>query len=395
MGSRPRRTSPRAGARPGARRPNATRRDGARPQGARRGRGFASGYRLPLRVGWARRIGVALGVLVVGASVVLAGQALDDPGRPARTPSAATSSGPVAASSSSVPAAPTLAAPADETTTASTIDLSVSLPADAADANADRLLVYVNDELARSRRLPPESTFIVRGVPLVSGENVIAASLSGPAGEGARSAPVTVVRDGGDPVIVISAPAPGARVATDELAISGRTEPLASITVTNKSLGADFAAEVTAQAGDDGRFRAVVALVIGPNEIVLESTDGAGNRGSARLDVVRTEQSLATVTVTVTPDALVLKRLPATLDITASVADHAGRAVRDAEVVFSLSVPGLAATTYRAPIVNGTASWLSVGVPRTGTTKGRGRVTAQLTLESGQQLVGNASFSVR
>jgi hypothetical protein len=133
---------------------------------------------------------------------------------------------------------------------------------------------------------------------------------------------------------------------------------------------------------------------MGPNEIIVASRDAVGNRGSARLDIVRSE-SLAGVALTVSNEILLLNRLPAELEVVATVHGELGLPVDDVVVFFSMSVPGQAATTYRATTVDGTAAWPGVRVPRAGTTKGRGRVTAQVTLPNGQQVAETASFSVR
>jgi hypothetical protein len=345
-------------------------------------------------VGWPRRIGVALGILVLGASVALAGQALDGPEQPGGSPRGGSNisptGGPDVISGLGPPAAPVFVTPAESATTATEIDLSGSLPTGLAEGAADRLRVYVNDELVRTRRLPRSTPFTLRDIPLVPGENRISATLSGPGGESARSEAVVIVRDSNEPIIVISAPGPDALLTAAQVTIRGRTEPLATVTVTNLTMPGDSSVE--ADAG--GHFEAIVTLAMGPNEIIVASRDAVGNRGSARLDIVRSE-SLAGVALTVSNEILLLNRLPAELEVVATVHGELGLPVDDVVVFFSMSVPGQAATTYRATTVDGTAAWPGVRVPRAGTTKGRGRVTAQVTLPNGQQVAETASFSVR
>ena len=345
-------------------------------------------------MGWSRRIGVALGVLVLGTTAVLAGQALDGPDQPTGSHRPGSNSGrtgdPKEFAGLGPPPAPALAAPAVATTTESEIDLTGSLPADLGDGAADRLRIYVNDDLIRTRRLPRSSPFTLSGIPLVPGENRISAALSGPGGEGLHSPPVVVVRDSAEPIIIISAPRPETVLTRAEVTVRGRTEPLASVSVTNVTLADQSAVDADAE----GQFQAIVPLALGSNEIVVASRDAAGNRGSARLDLVRSE-SMAAIALTVSPNSLLLARLPGELDIVATVHDELGQPVGGAEVFFSVSVPGLAATTYRATTIYGRAIWQDVRVPRDGTTRGRGRVTAQVTLAGGQQLAETASFSVR
>jgi hypothetical protein len=78
-------------------------------------------------VGWPRRIGVALGILVLGASVALAGQALDGPEQPGGSPRGGSNisptGGPDVISGLGPPAAPVFVTPAESATTATEIDL--------------------------------------------------------------------------------------------------------------------------------------------------------------------------------------------------------------------------------------------------------------------------------
>jgi hypothetical protein len=337
-------------------------------------------------------------VLALGATVVLAGQALDGVDRPAGTSRPGSTGGPSNGSSGSPdglsglgpPPAPALAMPAEAATTASEVDISGSFPADMGYGRADRLRIYVNEELVRTRRLPRSPPFTLRDIPLVPGENRISAALSGPGGESLHSVPIVIVRDSNEPIIVISAPRPEAALTAPHVTVRGRTDALASVSVTNVTLAKESAVDADAE----GQFEAIVPLALGTNEIVIASRDAAGNRGSARLDLVRSE-SMAAVALTVSPDTLLLTRLPGEVSIRATVNDELGQPVDGVEVFFSISVPGLAATTYRATTVNGRAAWPGVRVPRDGTTKGRGRVTAQVTLAEGQRLTETASFSVR
>ena len=345
-------------------------------------------------VGWPRRIGVALGILVLGASVALAGQALDGAEHPGGSPRSGSNisptSGPEAISGLGPPAAPVLVTPAEPATTATEIDLSGSLPTGLPDGAADRLRVYVNDELVRARRLPRSTAFTLRDIPLVPGENRISATLSGPGGESARSQAVVIMRDSNEPIIVISAPGPDAVLTAEQVTVRGRTEPMATVTVTNLTMPGAW----TVEADPGGQFEAVATLAMGPNEVTVASRDALGNRGSARLDLVRSE-SLAGMELSVSNEILLLNRLPAELEVMSTVRDELGLPVDDVAVFFSMSVPGQAATTYRATTINGTAAWPGFRVPRAGTTRGRGRVTAQVTLPNGQQVTETASFSVR
>jgi hypothetical protein len=77
------------------------------------------------------------------------------------------------------------------------------------------------------------------------------------------------------------------------------------------------------------------------------------------------------------------------------VVDAEGVTVDDAEVVFSLSPPGLPTTTYRTVTVRGEASWLDVSIPRDGAVAGEGFATARVTLADGSLVDVVTTFAFR
>ncbi|HSH21703.1 MAG TPA: hypothetical protein VK992_03685 [Candidatus Caenarcaniphilales bacterium] len=346
-----------------------------------------------------------LGLLVLGTSIVLAGGALDGPRSGAghrRSPDGATGTGPprsagagTGAPTSSgalapaVPPPPTLVAPTAQLVTADVADIGGTLPAGIPRNAAYRLRIYVNDELARERPIPPRAAFNVRAIPLEQGENSIRASLVGPDGEGPHSEPVFITLDDTAPAIEVLEPDPGATVHSEDVMIVGRSETGANVTVTNQTTGRQIVS--TAR---DGSFEAVFTLDLGLNDFSLEALDAAGNRSETRLRIIREETS-AGVNLTLSHDQLAMEALPETITLTAYVSDDSGAPVDGADVTFSLSPPGQPTSTYRATTNAGVATWRAARVPREGAVTGRGFATVMVVLPAGRALQGSATFTIR
>jgi hypothetical protein len=353
----------------------------------------ASGSARPrARFGWSRRLGVALAVLLVGASAVIAGQFLQGEKRSPADAAATASATPI--NDGPPPPAPTLLRPPATLVTTALIDVDVALPAQLVSPRPDgyRLRVYVNDEIVRERRLPDESPTRVREVPLQQGENRITAAIVAPSGgEGLHSSPLLVTRDDQPPVIHIVAPADGERVFLEELPIRGRTEPGAHVSLTNTATGE----ELELSAGSDGRFAALIPLATGSNTLSLRAQDAAGNRSRASISVVRA-RSAATVVLEVRPESVRLQDLPLTLTLLATVSGVDGRPVDGAEVTFSMSVPGQSTMTYGTTTDGGRAAWYGLRVPRDGALAGQGLATVMVTLgEDQDSLTLRASATIR
>jgi hypothetical protein len=337
------------------------------------------------RFGWARRLGVALAMLIVGATVVLAGQAaLNDSGiggRPSATmPSPSPTPG--------LPPPPTLLQPV-AVTRAPAIDVQVGLPSVTPVAR-HRLLLYVNDQLVVDRRLPRSDSYTARDVPLDAGENVISATIRGPGGESLPSTAVHVTRDLIPPLIIVSSPTGNLPVIEPALTLRGTTEPDATLSVVNNTTGQSLTMTTT----DGGAFELSVQLAMGTNELLLEATDVAGNRASTNLAVVHSE-SRAAVSLSVSPMAIDRSRLPVRIDLVADVTDELGQRPDGAAVTFSLSPPGQPTVTYQATTIAGRAAWRSYRLPAEGTSKGFGRASVVVELASGDTLQKTAPFSLR
>ena len=355
------------------------RREGARP--AKRGSTGRGDRKQAHRIGWSRRIGAALAlVLLIGAGIAFASGALDR----------ATGIGDgTARETLPPPPAPTLIAMDPALTRLAAVDVSGTLPANLRRGTEYQLRIFVNDRLARERGLPNELNFTISDVPLAEGANEITAALVADGSEGEQSAPVTIARDSTPPAIRITTPDEGATVYGPTETLRGRTQAGASLVVAAVRSGE----EVTATVAEDGRFEALLPLHMGENVFALHSEDLAGNQASTRLVVTRA-LSLASISLTVSVTQVAVSDLPSTVDIVAHVRDELGRASDGAQVTFSLSPPNRGTTTYRATTAQGDAGWPGMVVAGDTRAVGTWLVTVLVTLSSGEELRGDATFSV-
>lgn len=344
---------------------------------------------------WARRIGVALGLLAVGGTIVLAGSGALDGGERPSTPPTASELVAASPSSASIPASPATRIPAptlEGATTAATRgrewQITLAIPADLPERRETRLLVHRGDEVVAEAPVRSRDEVTVEGIPLRRGENRFTATLRGPSGEGPPSAALVVTRDEVVPEISLSEPLSDTEVYSEQLTLIGDTEPGAQLMIANATNDRTSPAVVAA----DGRFQGEIALVLGSNELTLTATDPAGNVASTELAVVRRE-GVDQARLILSQTSFPVRRLPASISLRVLVVDAQGETVNGAEVVFSLSPPGLPTTTYRTVTVEGEASWLDVSMPRGGATAGDGFATARVTLEDGSVVAVLRSFS--
>ncbi len=329
---------------------------------------------------WSRRIGAAGAfVLVVGASMALAGNEMrEGPGSPTPPPAAQT------------PGAPTLIEPAAAITRETRVDIAGTLPPNLERGRQSSLIVFVNGEQARSRDVPPEQQFTADNVPLAEGENEITVGLVVDGLSGPASAPVVVTRDTEPPEIQLSRPEPGTTVYSGRETLRGTTEPGASIEI--YPAGAER--ELPVSIGSDGRFEAVIVLGMGENDFTLKSVDLAGNRTTVN-HVITREVTLASINLTSSLDEVATADLPTDLDLLANVRDEQGAKLDGAEVTFSLSPPSRATTTYRTTTRNGVARWSDVSIPASASSTGTWLATVLVELPSGEELREDVAFVVR
>ena len=345
------------------------------------------------RIGWSRRIGVGLALVALGGTIVLAGSgALDSDARRASPSPPITATPPGATPTAMVVA--TLDAPVIEgaptvLTRESRWILTVALPQSVTDRRFARLHVYRGDRLVAGRRLRSAERIRV-GVPLKRGANRLTAAISGPDGAGPRSTEVVVTRDDVAPRLSILGPPEGRVINGGTATISGTSEPGTTVTVRNP--GAQSSAD--ALVGSSGTFELAVQLERGSNTIDVRSVDPAGNTASDTIFLTGGDgQPLAQLTMSTT--FFKIARLPATISIQVTVIDADGAPVDGAPVVFSLSPPGLPASTYRSTTSDGAASWNNVTVPAEGATAGQGLATVQVTLDDGTIVRESVPFRFR
>jgi len=329
-------------------------------------------------------VGVALALLLLGGSLVLAGQALDPGGQ--QRPGAGSSTDPPP-----VPPAPALLPVEQALVAASSIDLEVALPDGLTPRRAHRLRVYVNDELVRERRLPDDPLARLADVPLEQGQNRVTAALAGPGGESLHSAALLLERDDEAPVIHISSPA-SRNVFTPEVTLRGRTEGGALLTLRNTTNEEEYELDVA----EDGLFEVRLSLTVGENVLSLRSRDRAGNRGRATLRLMRVESGAA-VSLEVRPAQLRLEDLPASISLYARVQGLRGEALHGVAVTFSLSVPGQQTLTYQATSQSGLAVWRDIRLPRDGAHEGHGLATVMVVLGEvqGEEVTLQDSAAIR
>jgi hypothetical protein len=342
------------------------------------------------RLSWARRIGIAGGLLLAVVSVAVAAQKLG-PGLEQGFGQSPGASAPANGSLAGVsaPVLDPITAPAS----GDTIDVHGSVAADvaqAADAAGYRLRVYVNNRFRRDVRLTSgDDRFVVGGVPLEQGTNSITATIAVGDKESAGSAPVTVDLDTSAPTIDITSPT-ATTVYGDTLLLTGTTEPGAQMTLTNRTTSTS----TDSTAAPSGDFSLSLHLQPGANVLDISAVDAAGNQDQKRMTLMR-EVSQASVTLELSRDSYDLATLPQTITVTAHVIGPDGKPANDASLTFSISPPGQTTVTRQTRTVDGTASWNEFPLTVPGATGGRGLVTALATLADGETVAGSATFLFR
>lgn len=315
-------------------------------------------------------------VLLVGGSIAFASQNLQHGNPPAQI-----DPGPP------VPPPLTILPPSSAVTRADTIDLTAMTPPDLRSDQQYSVRIFVNDQQSSRMDLPDQQQFTLRNVPLSEGLNSISTTLVGAGGESVRSTAATVTRDDIAPDIRVLEPT--GTVYTDSETLTGTTEPGADIQISD---GAGH--EIESSVNSDGRFSADMNLHVGDNNVILRSTDIAGNHASTTYTIVRGSSS-ANIELTVTPTDVYAADLPATIELSVDARDELGRPVADGtQVIFGISPPTRETTTYTATISNGRAHFNGVTL-ESGDANGSWLATALVTLPSGIELRADASFNLR
>ena len=232
--------------------------------------------------------------------------------------------------------------------------------------------------------------FSTPALTLTEGSNVFAAAIDGPTGEGKLSASVTYILDTTAPPITVSSPKQNALLNSSIASISGQTDPGVSLIIRNKQVAGGGV--TTATAGSDGRFSASVAIIAGPNTIVITGTDEAGNAASTTITVRRSYGDLA-AHLQVSPAKFAAKS-STTLTLTVRATSINGGPLADAQVTFIVQPQGLGPIQSPEGLTtnsSGTATWQ---IAISGATAGSGTASVMVTSPAGDVTMDTYTFTI-
>ena len=153
--------------------------------------------------------------------------------------------------------------------------------------------------------------------------------------------------------------------------LDGTTQGRSALSVRNVTTNAT----VAGASDNKGMFSLLVPIGNGVNKLEITATDPAGNVNTTSLSVRRGSGAL-TANVSASFYQLRLNKLPEPVQLTVTVTDPDGKALADAEVTFTLAVPGVNAIASSAIKTgsDGRASFRT-SIPK-GATVGQVSVTA-------------------
>ena len=192
------------------------------------------------------------------------------------------------------------------------------------------------------------------------------------------------------PDIRVTQPTADQTIYTDSVTLRGRTDSGADLAVLDEASNEHLPVEVD----PDGRFTATIPLDVGHNWLTLTSSDQAGNVARQRVDLTRTA-SKGSIELSIDPQSIDLAALPQQVHISAAITDDVGQPAENAPVTFSVSPPNAQTMTYATTALHGRASWPSLIIHDDGLAAGQWLVTVVADLPSGNELRGEASFSLR
>lgn len=342
----------------------------------------------------AKRAGVLVVVGTLAATILLAATGgTQPPTAPAATPSASQPPG-----RSIPPATPTLAVGTPTVIPVITppeVDVlrerewtaEVTIPEAGTPLTGLRLRVFRNGREVLDPVRVRDRTLVVRRIPLRLGENRITVALTNAAGDGPRSAPVTVVVDDVAPTIDLREPEEGVEVNAAFVTVRGVTDPERPVLIRNPTVGAELSVESDSR----GVFITEVRLGPGENRLVVSTSDAVGNTASKPMTVVRGD-GRPEVVLTLRPPRMRVGSLPASIDVRVEVRDANRQPVDGAAVTFSISPSGLLTDMFQTATVDGVAVWNDVVLPREGAVAGNGFVTARAVLPSGAVATATKPF---
>ena len=271
----------------------------------------------------------------------------------------------------------------DPYTNQPTVDLSGTLPTEVVGQPGYRIRIYERlgkldnpSALVREQAVGDAAQFTIAEVILTTGVDYFTATLVGPGGETKPSAAIRVVYLVSPPPIVLTAPQDGQVINASSVQLDGRTRAGAVVVARDEASGAS----VTGTAGPDDRFSLTIGLEPGVNGITLTATDAAGNTNSRVVSVVGGNGHLV-ATLSSSPDRVSVGQLPASITLTALVLDPDGRPLAGADVVFTISIPGVAPITHDGTTDGAGSAILAITAPR-GASPGDALMTVLVNTQS-------------
>ena len=273
--------------------------------------------------------------------------------------------------------APSLEQPIEPYTSDTTVDLVVTVPAALAGDPNHRIRVYLTlpDQPPTPITESPLADTIKTVIPtkLEKGINDFTVTIVGLGVESDPSAVVRYVFDDAPPKITITSPKNGAVVNAKAVVVKGKTQARTTLLAHN----AANASSIVGTSGSDGTFSLSLSLSSGVNDIVITGTDPAGNVAEAKLSVKRGTGKL-TVVLTASTYKIKRSKLPEPITLFATVTDPDGLSLPEANVTFTLAMPGIPVITIDAVTdPDGKASF-TTPIPK-GATVGQGSATVLVT----------------
>jgi hypothetical protein len=272
---------------------------------------------------------------------------------------------------------PSLEQPSEPYTAESTVDLVVTVPAGLAGSLDHRIRVYLSlpdqppTAIQESAIATTQKTIIP--VTLEKGINDFTVAIVGPDGLSETSAPVRYVFDASPPKITVTSPKNNAVVNGKAVTLKGKTQARTTLLARNDTSGSSIAGT----AGADGTFKLSLALSPGVNTITLTGTDPAGNVTETSLKVKRGSGKL-TAKLTASVYQIKRSRLPEPVTLSVTVTDPDGKALDNADISFTLSMPGIPTVTVDGKTNGSGRASFTTTIPK-GADLGQGSATVLVT----------------
>lgn len=236
---------------------------------------------------------------------------------------------------------PVIASPLQPYTNVDTVDLQVSIPAEAVGDATAKVLIYLALEGLEpapliEKTVGTTSTMIIP-IQLTKGRNDVSATLFRGAEESEPSPSVTYILDQDPPKITVSSPKNGAAIDTPEVTIKGTTQAGTSLVALNAGNGTS----ISSVADKDGKFEFGLPLGSGTNQVTITGTDPAGNVGKTTLKLIQGSAKMS-VRLSASAYRISVAKHPSQLQLVVLVTDPSGSALRGAHAFFTVQIPGLA-----------------------------------------------------